>query len=158
MRKSRTLVSAAATALALAAPLFAGGFWLVLGNPQASPQARSMDAVLTVKAVGCHEPDKATVSGTAVGIVNGQRRSIPLKLAALPEPGMFALTRQWPAEGRWVIELVGTNQGAVTSVLAAAGPDGVDRKSAKAAMRQPTSEEIEALLRADPEPAAVARK
>jgi len=158
MRKSLSLLSGASAALALAAPLLAGGFWLQLGNPEASAEARSLKAVLTVRAVGCHEPEKATVSGTAVGIVKGQRRSMPLQLKALSEPGMFALTRQWPAEGRWVIQLVGENEGAVTSALVSAGPGGVDRKGAKFANRRPSAEEVEAVLHAGSAPAAVAQK
>lgn len=117
-----------------------------------------MHAVLTVKAIGCLQPDKAKIAATAVGIVDGKRQSIPLKLAGLSTPGMFALTRQWPAQGKWVIQLVGTNQGMVTNVLVSAGPDGVDRAGAKYATGQPGAEEVETMLRLGATPAAVARK
>lgn len=158
MRRSLTLLSAAGAVLALAAQLSAGGFWLMLGNPDASPEARSMHAVLTVMSTGCVPPAQAKFVGTAVGVVNGKRQSIPLKLARLSTPGMFALTRQWPAEGKWVIQLVGTNQNMVANVLVAAGPDGVDRAGAKYSGGQPNTDELEAMLRAGPAPAALARK
>ena len=112
-----------------------------------------------MKAFGCHEPEKARVTGTAEGIVDGKRRSIPLKLAALSEPGMFALTEQWPTGGKWVIQLVGdNNDGAITSALVSAGSGGIDRKGVKLAPGKPSMAEIEARLRVDSAPAAVARK
>src|SRR5262245_58292397 len=92
---------------ALATQLFAGGFYLQLGNPEASIEARKAGAVLTIKATGCGEPEKAKITATAIGMVSGQRQEIPLKVAPLSEPGMFALTQQWPKEGRWVIEVQG---------------------------------------------------
>jgi len=144
MCKSHTLLTAT---LVLAAQLSAGGFWAVVGNPDASSEARSMQAVVTVKLVGCHQPENAKIVGTAIGIINGRRQSMPLKFTQLSEPGMYALTRQWPGEGKWVIEIVATRDTAVTSTLVSAGPDGVSRSSARQQMRQPTAEEVEAFLR-----------
>src|SRR6185436_15147933 len=92
---------------ALASQLFAGGFYLQLGNPEANQEARKLGAVLTIKATGCGEPEKAQITATAIGMVSGKRQEIPLKLAPLSEPGMFALPQQWPKEGRWVIEVRG---------------------------------------------------
>src|SRR5579872_3318608 len=89
--------------LALAGQLFAGGFFLQLGNPEASPEALKAGAVLTVKATGCHNPATAKLTATAVGVVNGERREIPLKVTQLSEPGAFAISQQWPSEGKWVI-------------------------------------------------------
>ncbi len=125
----------------------AGGLFVVLGNPDASPEARSHNAVLTLKLAGCHEPQKATLTGSAISVVDGKRQSIPLKLIALSEPGMYAVTRQWPAQGRWVLEFIATDQGRLTSTLVSAGPAGIDRQSAKLAMRQPAEEDIAALLK-----------
>ncbi len=56
---------------ALAAPLFAGGFFLQLGNPEANPEARRLNAVLVIQAAGCHDPATAKVTATATGIVIG---------------------------------------------------------------------------------------
>ncbi len=135
-----------AAALVVASQLVAGGFWAVLGNPDASAEARSLKAVATVRVMGCHQPENARISGTATGIVNGRRESIPLKFKPLSDPGMYALTRQWPADGKWVIAIVATRDTAITSVLVSAGPDGIDRNSAKLQMRQPTADDVEAFL------------
>jgi hypothetical protein len=137
--------------LVLASQMFAGGFYLILGNPEASPEARKANAVLTMKAAGCHEPWKAQVTGKAVGVVDGKRQEIPLKVMPLSEPGMFAVTQQWPKEGRWVIELQAkesiNGQPAYTHALVPAGPQGVDRLSAKTNMKQFGPADIDAMLK-----------
>jgi hypothetical protein len=146
MRNSVRSLSATAILLAAAIPLLAGGLFVMLGNPDANPEARSHNAVLTLKLAGCHEPEKASLTASAISVVDGKRQSIPLQLIALSEPGMYAVTRQWPAQGRWVLQFVATDQGRITSTLVSAGPGGIDRQSAKMAMRQPAEEDIAALL------------
>lgn len=136
-----------AAALALAGQLFAGGFYLQVGNPEASPEAKKLNAVVTVKATGCHDPSLARLTAFAIGIVNGERREIPLKIAPLSTPGMFAITQQWPKEGRWVIRLEADNGTQFTSSLLTAGPDGVDRYHDRADHRHFTTAEIDAMLR-----------
>jgi hypothetical protein len=132
--------------LALASQLFAGGFLLQLGNPEASAEARKAGAVVTIKAAGCHDPATAQVTATAIGMVNGQRKTIALKVTPLSEPGMFALSQQWPKEGRWVIELTGRNGEQFANILVAAGPDGLDRVHAKAAMKPFGEGDVTAML------------
>ncbi len=45
------------------------------------------------------------VSGSAEGIENGRRQSIALRFEATPLPGVFALRRQWPEKGDWLIRV-----------------------------------------------------
>jgi hypothetical protein len=80
-------------------------------------------------------------------MVDGQRRTIPLKLDKLSEPGAYALRQQWPKEGKWVIELVGRNDEQFTNTLLAAGPDGVDRLHAKADMKEFKAGDVDSMLR-----------
>src|SRR6266567_1382249 len=103
--------------LACAGQMFAGGFFLQLGNPEANPESAKLNAVVTIKAIGCHDPAAAKVTATAVGVVNGERRTIPLEVKPLAEPGTYALTQQWPAQGKWVIQLVGKNGEQFTNTL-----------------------------------------
>lgn len=133
--------------LALATQLLAGGFYLQLGNPEASKEALKAGAVLTVKAAGCHDPATAKLSATAVGIVNGERREIPLKVVALQEPGFFAIPQQWPKDGKWVLHLEARNGEQFTNTLVAAGPNGVDRTRFKADMKQFSDSDVEAMLK-----------
>jgi hypothetical protein len=146
MRNGNAIRPAGAAILALAAQLYAGGFYLQTGNPD-SPEARKMNAVLTVKVAGCHDPASAVVTATAIGLVKGERRSIPLRLSSLSDPGTFAISQQWPKEGRWVIQLSGRSDGAVTTTLVSAGPAGVDVGHGKAEMRVFTADEVDAMLR-----------
>ncbi|MBZ5618672.1 MAG: hypothetical protein LAQ69_08120 [Acidobacteriia bacterium] len=146
MRNKLMIVTPAAALLALAGQLLAGGFFLQLGNPEASAEARKNNAVVTIKATGCHDPATAQLIATAVGMVNGQRQSIPLTVTKLSEVGMFAISQQWPKEGKWVIELVAKNGEQFTNSLVAAGPNGVDRLHAKANMKPFTASDVEAML------------
>lgn len=146
MRNTLRIAMPAAALLVLAGQLFAGGFYLQLGNPEASAEARKNNAVLTIKATGCHDPATAQLTATAVGIVDGQRRSIPLTVTKLSQPGMFALSQQWPKEGKWVIELVARNGEQFTNSLVTAGASGVDRLHAKANMKQFSDSDVEAML------------
>ncbi len=147
-----------APAFAIAASaglLLAGMPVLVIGNAEASGAARAAGAVLTLKPAGCL-PASANVSGAAIGMVQGERRSIPLKLTRLPETGVYALTQQWPAEGKWVLQLTATDGLRTVTALVPAGPNGVERQNAKFFPRQITSGEADAMLNG-PAP-AVARK
>ena len=142
----KTLNVAFPILMALAAPLLAGGFFLELGSPEASLEARQSHAVLTVMAAGCHDPAAAEVTARAIGTVNGERRSMALKLTKLSKPGMFALAQQWPKEGQWVIELSAKNGEMFTNTLVKAGPEGIDRLHAKWAMKQFTQTDVAQML------------
>jgi len=140
-------ITAAAAFLALAGQLLAGGFYLQVGTPEASAEARKLNAVVTVRSVGCVQPEATKISASAIGTVRGERREIALKLDALPTPGMFALSQQWPKEGRWVIRLEGTNGSRFASSLVSAGPEGVDIVHGKAGNQQFSEADVEAMLR-----------
>ena len=67
MRHSKHSLVGSALALASAAALWAGGLFVVPGNPETNAEARASKAVLTLKLAGCHEPQKALLTGTAIG-------------------------------------------------------------------------------------------
>jgi hypothetical protein len=142
MRKTIILTMALASQI-----LAGGGFYFQLGNPEANAEARQANAVVTFKTVGCANPTTAAVTATAIGEIQGERRTIPLEVVKLKEPGSYALAQQWPKQGKWVIQLVGRQSGLVTSALVAAGPDGVDRLHARFNMKAFTPSEIEEILR-----------
>ena len=138
--RSFAILAAAAT------QVFAGGFYLQLGNPEANPDARKADAVVVVKATGCHDPATAQVTARAVGNVDGKRQTIPLNVVKLPGDGVFAIAQQWPAQGKWVIELTGRNGEQFTNTLIAAGPNGLDRLHARADMKPFNASDLDAML------------
>ena len=133
--------------LTLAPAALAGGFSLAIGNPVAGQDFRAKNAAFVVRTEGCAEPAKAQVSGVAEGIVNGARRSVPLKLLTLPAPGVYAVQRQWPSEGVWVVSLTGSYSGATTSAIVPIGQQGFIRESSKFYPRSATAAEIEASLK-----------
>jgi hypothetical protein len=143
MKRTLTLLTMAATA---ALSMYGGGFYLQLGNPDASAEARAAKAVVTLLATGCHQPENSEVTGVAISQVAGKRQTIPLKITKLSRPGMFAVTQQWPSDGTWVLQLTARNAGATTGVIVTAGPDGVDRARAKYVRGEPTREDVETVL------------
>ena len=91
---------------AAASPNAGAAFHLEVGHAIAGGFTTSKKAVLVVRPLCC---DVSTVhlTATAEGLVDGVRRSIPVRLDALNEPGVHAVVRQWP-EGTWVLHLSGT--------------------------------------------------
>ncbi len=142
----RKTIGFAVSAVMLAGHLLAGGFFLQLGNPEANPEAQKLNAVLVVKASGCHDPAGANLTARAVGMVNGQRREIPLKVDRLSEVGSFAIAQQWPKDGKWVIELTAKNPDQFTNTLVVAGPQGVERTKAKFDMHPFSKADVDAML------------
>lgn len=146
-------------ALAAALPLMAGGFVLQIGKPSGNPEALAKNAALVVHGYACAEPEKTTVSGSAEGIVNGKRESAALKLIPISGQGMYAVTRQWPGDGKWVVTITMTNprfgqQSAILRVDGAA----VDWAGITRLSRAPTSEDVEAALEAPGAVGAVAAR
>lgn len=89
-----------ALALGSAITAYAGGFWISTQNPTTVKDPAAKNAVVLVRVDGCHNPADAAVTATAEGLVNGQRRSIPLKLEPVSQPGTYAVAPQWPAGGQ----------------------------------------------------------
>ena len=135
-----------AVALVVAAPLFAGGFWLQMGTAEASPEAKAKNAALIVKATGCQDPATAEVSGVVIRMVDGHRQTTTLRLVPMKEPGTFAVIREWPAGAAVTLEFIGRNAGASTSMLVRARGDAIEKASAKFYLHEPTPEEEMASL------------
>lgn len=70
----------------------------------------------TVETLHCGTRHSFDIAAFAEGRVDGRLQSIPLRLERGDQPGVFALRRQWPAGGRWVIRLVPGLRGAASSV------------------------------------------
>jgi hypothetical protein len=64
---------------------------------------RMKDGKYLVHAYACTGPKSFSISATAEGVVNGQRKSIPLALTAMKEPGVYQFERTWPAQGTWLV-------------------------------------------------------
>lgn len=97
------------TLLAATLPAFGGGFYLNVDDPSISSEAKAKGAFAVARLSGCNEAEKGVLQATAEGIVDGKRQSIPLKVVTLGTAGWFAVQRQWPQGGKWVVVLKATH-------------------------------------------------
>lgn len=118
------LPAAASTPTSIAAPgdiapavALVGPPWISIEYPVNPYDAATRGAFLVVHAFHHGTPVGLPVSGTAEGIVNGARRSVPLTFAATTRAGVYTLGRQWPNEGTWTL-LVSVAQGPEDKVTA----------------------------------------
>jgi len=117
----------AATAVAAAAPSASharrGPPWISVESPPNPHDPTTRDALLVVRTYHHGTQLDQGVRGTAEGIVGTERRTIQLRFEKASQPGVYALRRQWPAEGRWALVMTtGTGDGA--SALVTLGADG----------------------------------
>jgi hypothetical protein len=109
-------------ALTLTPLSFAGGFYISIERPPAGDEAFE-GAVVLVRPYGCHQPEDAQMSGTAEGIVNGKRVSVPLQFTKTTK-GVYAVKKQWDANGAWVLAISGLYNGHTSSALVELGAKG----------------------------------
>lgn len=107
--------------------------------------------VLVHASPGCVQ-GTLTVTGTAEGLVDGQRRAVPLEVAATGTDGVYRVRRQWPGEGVWVLRLVvRVGEGSATALVGvnAAGEVAVVRQQDPARRVYPsiTDADVERMLR-----------
>ena len=107
VRIPTSLVLGGALAAALAAasprPAYAGPPWIAIELPANPYDQTSRGAFLLVHAFHHGTPVAFPVSGTAEGIVNGQRKSVKLEFERTSRPGVYALRNQWGTEGEWTL-------------------------------------------------------
>jgi len=100
----RALARGIALATALASLARAGGAGVNM--------ERTKDGKYLVRSYACTGPASVSIAATAEGVVNGERKSIPLKLEALKQPGVYQFERTWPGQGTWLVrmEMSGSHQ------------------------------------------------
>ena len=80
--------------------------WLSIEAPVNPFDADARGAVLLVHAaVREGRTSAADLTGSAEGLVRGARRSVPLRFDATSRPDVYAVRRQWPAEGTWILRI-----------------------------------------------------
>lgn len=122
-RLVRPLALIAVTLGTLAA--FAGPPWMSIEYPANPHDSTTRGAFLVVNTYHHGDPAEMALQGSAEGIVRGERRTVPLRFAATARRGSYAVTRQWPTEGKWVLSILlreGNSTGA--SALVVLGEDG----------------------------------
>ena len=116
MSLSRSLATAISAVALLATAAAAGTmFRLEIGPPVAAGTATKVlknakgKTVLAVRALVCSDLANVRITGTAEGIRNGARQSVPLDLLEVDKAeAIYAIQYQWPEDGSWVLHLKGS--------------------------------------------------
>lgn len=82
-----------------------GAPWLSLEAPANPMDPEVAGAAFVVRAYNHERPLGAALVGRAEGIVDGERRSLELKIRETKRPGTFVVPAEWPAEGEWVVRI-----------------------------------------------------
>jgi hypothetical protein len=84
-------------------------FRLEIGPPVAAGDGynKLKGAVLVVRPMLCDDAAGVVLTGSAEGLVNGARQSVPLRFITVATPGVHAVVQQWPTQGTWVLHLAG---------------------------------------------------
>jgi hypothetical protein len=145
----RTLCKSLFTLSIVAAPLFSGALVLQVADPAANPEAHAQHAVLVARITACKSPERTALTATAEGVIDGARRTIPLKVIPLSTSGTFAIMREWPERGTWAIKIIATNpeyKDYATSVLVPFENNFLRWAGTKHYFHEPTRAEIAAVL------------
>ena len=117
--RMRSFGVATVLSVLLAAPALAGPPWISIELPANPYDQATRGAFLLVHAFHHGQPVAYLLTGTAEGIVNGERRSIKLEFSETARDGVYALKRMWPTDGVWTL-VIKANQGpddAATAVI-----------------------------------------
>ncbi|HEY9427464.1 MAG TPA: hypothetical protein VIR34_09950 [Gemmatimonadaceae bacterium] len=80
--------------------------WLSIEAPVNPFDPDTRDAVLLVHTMVHDGTTKVSdLTGSAEGLVDGARRSVALRFDRTSEPGVYAVRRQWPSGGTWVLRI-----------------------------------------------------
>lgn len=79
----------------------AGPPWISIEYPANPLDASTRGAFLLVHAFHHQIPTSSTVSGTAEGLVGGERKSVALRFDNTSRPGVYGLRKQWSDDGVW---------------------------------------------------------
>lgn len=123
----RAATGAAILLLSLATTALAGPPWLSIELP-ANPYDRlTRGAIALVRTYHHGGPVQLQVRGTAEGLVDGERVSLPLELVAAGPTGVYAIRADLPSRGSWILVVRGgAEEGGVTAIVDL-GPDGAIR-------------------------------
>lgn len=103
-------------------PADAGAPWVSLEIPANPLDEAHPDAVAIVRTYYHERPVDFELGGTVEGVVDGERRSIPLRFEKTGQRGATVVRQTWPDEGEWTL-VIGA-EGAPTTLVAELGPDG----------------------------------
>src|SRR4051812_15379985 len=106
MIRRLALLALLSTAAATTTPIPKWPPWISIESPVNPYDPAAKGALLVVHATFREgESQLSDVSGTAEGLVGGSRRTIPLHFEAVGRPNEYALRKQWPSDGAWLVRV-----------------------------------------------------
>ena len=128
--------------------------WISIETPPNPYDAASRGAFLVVHTFHHGAVVASGVQGTAEGIVAGARRSITLAFDTTSRRGSYALRKQWPSDGVWMLVINTGGQANGVTALVDIGPQGdvarvqvpTYRRDGWDLPRQVTSRDVDAAL------------
>jgi hypothetical protein len=144
----RTVVKYLLGLSVIAGSLMAGALAVQITDPAGNAEAVSKNIAIVAQTTACHEPEKTQITASAEGVVNGVRRTIPLKIVALSATGTYGISRDWPATGTWVVRIVAKNPDYpyVSGILARIDANSIAWSSLERYHHEPTDQEVTAML------------
>jgi hypothetical protein len=118
---------AAMLLLIMAATALAGPPWMSIELP-ANPYSRATRGAIALLRTYHHGGAiQLQVRGTAEGLIDGERVSLPLELVATEANGVYAIRGNLPARGAWILVVRGGAEEGGVTVIVDLGPDGAVR-------------------------------
>ncbi len=91
--------------------------WLSIESPVNPYDASARGAVCLIHtALREGRPTLSDLSGSAEGLVGGVRRSMALRFDTTSIAGVFAVRKQWPSEGAWILRITLLSTTAIVSL------------------------------------------
>ena len=160
---------AASVVLVAAAPSAhrAGPPWISIEYPANPLDPTTRGAYLLVHAFHHQMPMESEVSGTAEGLVGGERKSIALRFDKTGRTGVYALRKQWSDDGVWSLVIsAGQDEANPAQALVELAADGgissvrvpTTRQREWTVPRRITSQEVEQSLQSRATRTAQARR
>ncbi len=118
---TRPVILATAPLLLAATIAIAGPPWISLEYPANRLDERTRGALALVRIYHHQNAGQFPIEGTAEGIVDEERVSLPLRFTPVGSEGVWAVWGEIPEEGNWVLAIHGTDGVTSTeiSILAA---------------------------------------
>lgn len=117
MRSIRLLILVSSAVSFAALAWAGGGSRVTVETPDRAAAMLAPGADLIVRAYNCGEPTGAPIDAHADGYIDGQRKTIALKLTKTSAAGVYGLARQWPASGRWVLSFTPKSHYPATTIV-----------------------------------------
>jgi len=136
---------------------WAASFSLTIGPPVAAgtgaKATKTKSAVFAVRLEECDKLDKAQISGTEEGIVDGARKSMPVTLSTAESRGVYVVSPVLSqSQGVWVVNISATcgsaRAGKIVPIRGMDRGAGFQRERTKYFPRPATKAEIDAALKA----------